>query len=160
MYPFLSILVHWFSPLIPKMSMFTLAISCLTTSNLPWFMSLTFQVHVQYYSLQHQTLLSPPDTSTDDLHFSFGLVASFCLEVLLSALCSSPGAYWTPSHLGGSSSSVISFCLFILLMGSHRKNTGVVCHSLLQWITFCQNSSPWPACLGWSYKAWLIVSLS
>ena len=29
--------VH-FSSLIPKMSVFTLAISCLTTSNLPWFM--------------------------------------------------------------------------------------------------------------------------
>ena len=30
--------------LIPKMLMFTLAISCLTTSNLSWFMDLTFQV--------------------------------------------------------------------------------------------------------------------
>ena len=30
--------------LIPKMPMFTLAISCLTTPNLPWFMDLTFQV--------------------------------------------------------------------------------------------------------------------
>ena len=30
------------------MSMFTLAISRLTTSNLPWFMDLTFQVPVQY----------------------------------------------------------------------------------------------------------------
>ena len=39
------------------MSMFTLAISCLTTSNLPWFMDLTFQVPMQYCSLQHQTLL-------------------------------------------------------------------------------------------------------
>ena len=33
--------VH-FSLLIPKMLMFTLAISCSTTSNLPWFMDLTF----------------------------------------------------------------------------------------------------------------------
>ena len=33
--------VH-FSLLIPRMSTFTLAISCLTTSNLPWFMDLTF----------------------------------------------------------------------------------------------------------------------
>ena len=33
-----------FSSLIPRMSMFTLAISCLTTSNLPWLMDLTFQV--------------------------------------------------------------------------------------------------------------------
>ena len=35
--------VH-FSSLIPKMLTFTLAVSCLTTSNLPWFMDLTFQV--------------------------------------------------------------------------------------------------------------------
>ena len=31
--------------------MFTLAISCLTTSNLPWFMDLTFQVPMQYCSI-------------------------------------------------------------------------------------------------------------
>ena len=42
--------VH-FSSLIPKMSIFTLAISCLTTSNLHWFMDLTFQVPMQYCSL-------------------------------------------------------------------------------------------------------------
>ena len=30
--------------------------------------------------------------------------------------------------------------LFGLLCGSHGKYTGVVCHSLLQWIMFCQNS--------------------
>ena len=34
------------------MSMFTLVI-CLTTSNLPWFVDLTFQVPMQYCSLQH-----------------------------------------------------------------------------------------------------------
>ena len=32
--------------------------------------------------------------------------------------------------------------------GSQGKNTEVVCHSLLQWITFCQNSPPWPIHLG------------
>ena len=42
------------------MSMFTLAIYCLTTSNLPWFMYLTFQVPMQYCFLQHQTLLPSP----------------------------------------------------------------------------------------------------
>ena len=46
---------HHCSSLIPKMLMFTLAISCLTTSNFPWFMDLTFQVLLQYCSLQHQT---------------------------------------------------------------------------------------------------------
>ena len=34
----------YFSLLIPRISMFILAISCLTTSNLPWYMDLTFQV--------------------------------------------------------------------------------------------------------------------
>ena len=34
---------------------------------------------------------------------------------------SSPEAYWTPSILGGSSSDVISFCLYILFMGFSRQ---------------------------------------
>ena len=44
--------------------MFTLANSCLTTSNLHWFMDLTFQVLMQYYYLQHWTLFPSPVTST------------------------------------------------------------------------------------------------
>ena len=36
-------------------------------------------------------------------------------------------------------------------LGSQSKNTEVVCHSLLQWTTFCQNSPTWPIHLGWSY---------
>ena len=51
--------VH-FSQLIPKMSVFSLVISCSISSNLPWFVGLTFQVPMQYCSLQHWTLLSPP----------------------------------------------------------------------------------------------------
>ena len=35
-----------------------------TELNLPWFMELTFQVLMQYCSLQHQTLLLSPVTST------------------------------------------------------------------------------------------------
>ena len=46
------------------MLMFTLAISYLTTSNFPWFMNLTFQVPMQYCSLQHQSLILSPFTST------------------------------------------------------------------------------------------------
>ena len=41
--------------------MFTLAISCLITSSLPWFLNLTFQIPMWYCSLQHWTLLSLPD---------------------------------------------------------------------------------------------------
>ena len=31
----------------------------------------------------------------------------------------------------------------------------VVCHSPLQWTTFCQTSPRWPAHLGWPHTAWL-----
>ena len=68
------------------MSMLTLAIS-LTTSNLPWFMDLTFQFPMQQSSLQNGTLLTSPDTSTTWYHFCFGSTISFFLELLL---CSSP----------------------------------------------------------------------
>ena len=40
------------------------------------------------------------------------------------------------------------------------ENTGVVCHSFLQWTTFCKNSSLWPICFGWPCMSWLIASLS
>ena len=100
------------------MSMFTLAISYLTTSNLPWFMDLTFQVPMQYCSLQHQTLLLSPVTSTTGCCFCFGSIASFFLELFLHW---SPVAYWVPTNLGSSSFSVLSFCLFILLMGFSRQ---------------------------------------
>ena len=39
--------------------------------------------------------------------------------------------------------------------GSQGKNTEVVCHSLLQWTTFCQTSPPCPVHLGWPCTAWL-----
>ena len=54
------------------MSIFTLAISCLTTSNLPWFVDLTFQVPMQYFSLQHQTLLPSPIISPTGCRIFFG----------------------------------------------------------------------------------------
>ena len=31
----------------------------------------------------------------------------------------------------------------------------MVCHSLLQWTTFCQIFPPWPDCLGWPHTEWL-----
>ena len=99
------------------MLMFTLAISCLTTSNLPWFMDLTFQVPLQY-SLQRRTLLPSPVTSTTGCCFSFNSVSSFFLEFFLLY---SPVAYWAPTDVGSSSFSVLSFCLFILFMGFSRQ---------------------------------------
>ena len=134
---------------------FTLAISCLTTSNLPWFMDLTFQVPVQYCSLQHRTLLLSPVTSTTGYCFCFGAVPSFFLELFLHW---SPVAYWALNDLGSSSFSILSFCLFILFMGFSRQEywSGLpfpspVDHILLDLL-------PWPVCLGWPYMAWLSFS--
>ena len=64
--------------------MFTLAISCLTMSNLPWLMDLTFLVSMQYCSLQHQSLFSPPDTPTTEHHFCFGLLSG-AISLLFSS---------------------------------------------------------------------------
>ena len=88
--------------------MITLAISCLTTSNLPWFMHLTFQVlcNIALYSIRLACC------------FCFGSVSSFFLKLFLHT---SPVAYWTPTNLGSSSFSVLPFCLFILFMGFSRQ---------------------------------------
>ena len=100
------------------MSVFTLAFSCLTTSNLPWLKHITFQVPIHYCSLQQQTLPPSPVTSTTRCCFFFGSVSSFFLELFLH---SSPVAYWAPTDLGSSSLNVISFCLFILFMRFSRQ---------------------------------------
>ena len=100
------------------MSMFTLAISCLTTSNLPWFMDVTFQAPMQYCSLQHQIWLLSAVTSKTGYCFCFGSIPSFFLELFLHW---SPVAYWAPIDLGSSSLSILSFCLFIWFMGFWRQ---------------------------------------
>ena len=149
-------MVH-FSSLIPKMSIFTLVISCLTTSNLPWFMDLTFKVPKQYCSLLHWTLLPLPVTSTTGHCFHFGSISSFFLELFLH---SSPGAYWALTDLGSTSFSIISFFLFILFMGFSRQEywsgspfPSPVDHVLSELFTVTVR-------LGWPYRVWLVVSLS
>ena len=134
------------------MSVFTLVISCWTTSNLPWFMDLTFQVPMQYCSLQHWILLLSP------VPFATGGV--FALTLSLHSFWSYFSTYlqfhtgnlltWGV-HLSVSYLFAFSYCSW----GSQGKNTEVVCHSLLQWTTFCQTSPPWPVCLGWPHMAWL-----
>ena len=98
--------------------MFIPANSCLTTSNLPWFMDLTFQVPTQCCSLQHQILLLSPVPSTTGCCFCFDTIPSFFLELFLHW---SPVAYWAATDLGSSSFSVWSFCLFIRFMGFSKQ---------------------------------------
>ena len=112
-----DIMVIWVR-FIPKMLVFTFAISCLTASNLPWFMDLTVQVPVQYCSLQHQILLLSSVSFTPGCCFSFGSIPSFFLELFLYW---SSVAYWAPTDLGSSSFSALSFCHSILFMGFSRQ---------------------------------------
>ena len=53
--------------------------------------------------------------------FHFGSVSSFFLKLFLH---SSPVEYWAPTDLGSSSFTVISFCLFILLIEFSRHEYG------------------------------------
>ena len=110
---------------------------------------------MQYCFLQHQTLLSLPDTSTTECHFSFGPATSFFLELLVIALCSLPVAYWTFTDLSGLSSGVISFFLFRLFMGFLQQEywSGLPFPPLSERFTMTR--------LFWvTHMAWLISLLS
>ena len=136
------------------MSTFTLATSHLTTSNLPWFVDLTFQVLMQHCSLQHQTLLPLPVTSTTECSFCFGSISSFFLE---SFLHWSPVAYWAPTDLRSSSFSVLSFCLFILFMGFSKQEywSGLPFPSPVDYVLselFTMTCSSWVALPGMAHS--------
>ena len=81
-------------------------------------MDLTFQVPMQYCSLQHRTLLPSAVTSPTGCCFCFVSISSFFLELFLHW---SLVAYWAPTDLGSFSFSILSFCLFILFMRFSRQ---------------------------------------
>ena len=121
-------------------------------------MDLTFQVPMQYYSLQHRTLHLSPTTSTAGYCFCFGSIPSFFLELFLHW---SPVAYWAPANLGSSSFSILWVCLFILFMVFSRQEywSGLpfpspVDHHILS-DPFTMTSPPWPLRLEWPHSAWL-----
>ena len=114
------------------MSTFMLAISCLTTSSLPSFMDLIFQVPKQYCSLQHQILLPSPVTSTTGCCFCFGTIPLFFLELFLHC---SPEAYWAPTDLGSSSFNVIIFLSFHTVYGVLKAR-------ILKWLAIPVSSGP------------------
>ena len=114
------------------MLMFTLAISCLTTSNVPCFMNLTFQVPMQCCSLQHWTLLPSPVTSTTECCFCFGSISLFFLELFLHW---SAVAYWAPTDLASSSFNVLSFLPFHMVHGVLKAR-------IMRWFAIPFSSGP------------------
>ena len=106
---------------------------------------------MQYCSLQHQTLLLSPVSSTTGYCFCFGSIPSFFLELFLHW---SPVACWAPTDLGNSSFSILSFCLFILFMGFSRQEywSGLPAPSPVDHIL--SDLSTMPARLGWPHIAW------
>lgn len=109
--------------------MFTLIISV-------WWCPLTLihkpniPIPMHYCLLQHQSLLSSPDTSIAEGHFYFVPASSFFVESLLCFSWSSIlDAYW-PRGL-------IFWCLFVCFLSCHTvhcpwgKNMEVVCHFFL-----------------------------
>ena len=99
------------------MSMFTLVISCLTTSNLPCFMDLTFQVPMKlFFTASDFTCTTRRILSWGCFHF--GSASSFLLELLF---CSSPVGYWTPTDLGVHLSVTYHFAFHAVISFSRQE---------------------------------------
>ena len=114
-------------------------------------MDLTFQAPMQYYFLQHWKIALPFRSTTGYYYyyyyFFFALAPSLhsfwsYFSTLLQHIrhLTTQGIYLSTSYL-----FAFSYCLW----GS-QQTTKVVCHSLFQWTTFCQNSPPWHIVLGGS----------
>ena len=126
--------------------MSTTNISCLTTSYLPWFMDLTFQVPMQYCSLHHQTLLPSLVTFTTGYCFYFRSVSSFFWSYFSTDLQCILGTYW-PGEF------IFQCPIFLPFHAVHWVLKARILRwffpSLLQWTTFCDNCPPWPIHLGY-----------
>ena len=165
--------------------MFTLAISCLTTFTLPWFADLTLQAPMKYLpwfadlTLQAPmkylpwfadlTLQAPMKCCSlqfwswyfyHQSHLQLGIVFALAqpLQSFWIYFSTLPQLHF--GHLLTRGVHLSASNLFAFSWGSQGKNTEVVCHSLLWWTAFSQNSPPSPVHLGWPYMAWLIVPLS
>ena len=115
-------------------------------------MDLTSHVPMQYCSSQHQTLLLSPVPSTTGCCFCFNSIPHSFWSYFSTDLQQHIGQLPTWGvPLSVSYHFAFSYCSW----GSQGKNTEVVCHSLLQWTTFCQISPPWLVRLRWPHTAWL-----
>ena len=109
--------------------MFNIAISCLTTSNLPWLMDLIFQVPMWYFSYQHWTCFHHHIHPQTEHCFCFLPATSFFLVLVIIALCSLP---YFLTYGGG-----IFWChIFLLFHTVH----GFLLARILEWIAISFSS--------------------
>ena len=97
-------------------------------------MDLTFQVPMQYCSLQHQTLISSPVTSTTGCQFCFDSVCSLFMELFLHWPLV---AYWAPTNLHLS----VSYFFFFFL--PFHTVHGVLKAIMLKWFAIPFSSAPY-----------------
>ena len=140
------------------MSTFTLAVSGLTTSNLPWFMALTFQVHIQYCFLQHRTSL--PSLVTSTTGFASLLAQIFFPSEAISVLffSSISGPYSAEEFIFQCHIFLPFHTIHGVLKARIQKCFPIPFSS--RWTIFRQNSPQWLVHLGWPYMALLIVPVS
>ena len=111
------------------MSMFTLASSCLTTSYLPWFMDLTFQVPMLFILSDFTSIKSHIHNSVLFLH----CLCLFNLSGVISPLISSSilGTYW-PGEL------IFQCPIFLSFHTVH----GILKARILKWFAIPFSSGP------------------
>ena len=135
--------------LIPKMSMFTLAVSHLTTSI--WLEALICGPNIPVsYAILFFTA-SDLASITSHVHNWVLFLLWLCLFILSGVILHDVGH---PLTRGVCLSVSYLFAFSYCSWGSQGKYTEVVCHSLLQWTMFFQNSPPWPVHLGQPHRAW------
>ena len=93
------------------MLMFTLDISCLTTSNLPWLVNLKFLVYYAILLFMALNLTFITRNIPNSVSFLLWPAASHFLELMSNCLC--PVAYWTYSNLARGRARLPVSCLLL-----------------------------------------------
>ena len=95
---------------------------------------------MQYCYVQRRTLSFTTRHTHNCASFLLGPASSFLLGRFLR---SSPVAFWAPTALGVHLSVTYLFAFSYCSWGSPGRDTRMICHPLLQWTMFYQNSPLW-----------------
>ena len=134
--------------------MFALAISCLTTSSLPWFMDPNIpRLCVAWFFTPFDFAFTSRYIHTEH-RFCFGSAALFLWDLSESAPHSSPAAYWLPSIW---KSHLLGHIFFFL---PFRAINGILTAKILEWLAIpppvdhvlSDHFSLWPVHLEWAWQ--------